>query len=240
MAQARELECASIQGKGASKKIAWSKRSRVYTPGRYKDKPEDYVHPEEQTLNLPPNLIPYSRAMMLLSDSARKKSFRKMFWSPSQRILWTLQDAEQCLFLVKVEDAFTLDILPTYPCDIEHTETDIIKLHKGNEALRIGELYEEFNRATGSVVSAYCCNQERGMAFAKEIREMTEGRITMKSLTFSYQLSCDNLEIRDKGIKLSRDREWQAIIKYRKIMHFRPTQKPMPPSVLTPRSPEIP
>ena len=191
-------------------------------------------------MNLPPNLIPYSRAMMLLSDSARKKSFRKMFWSPAQRILWTLQDAEQCLFLVKVEDAFTLDILPAYPCDIEHTETDIIKIHKSDDALRIRDFYEEFNRATGSVVKEYCCNQERGMAFAKEIREMTEGRITMKSLSYSNQLPCDNLEIREKGIKLSKDGEWQAIMKYRKLLHFRPCQKPLPPSVLTPRSPEIP
>ena len=163
-----------------------------------------------------------------------------MYWSPSHRILWTLQDANQVLFLVKVEDQFTIEILPSYPCEIEHTFTDIVRLRRSDEPLKIKELFEEFNNVTGSIVDEYSCNQERGMAFARDIREMTEGKITMKSLTFSYLLPCDNLEIRDKGIKLSKDGEWQAIMKYRKIMHFRPTQKPMPPSVLTPRSPEIP
>lgn len=191
-------------------------------------------------MNLPPNLIPYSRAMMLLSDSARKRTSRNMYWSPAHKILWTLQDANQVLFLVKVEDQFTLEILPSYPCEIEHTFTDIVRLRRSDEPLKIKELYEQFNELTGKAVEEYSCNQERGMAFAKEIREMTEGRITMKSLTFSYLLLCDNLEIRDKGIKLSKDGEWQAIMKYRKIMHFRPCQQEMPPSVLVRRTQATP
>ena len=191
-------------------------------------------------MNLPTNLIPYSRAMMLLSDSARKRTSRKMYWSPSHKILWTLQDANQCLFLVKVEDQFTLEILPTYPCEIEHTETDIVKLHKSDEPLRIRELYEEFNKITGSVESNYCCYNERGMALAREIRELTQGRITMKSLSFSNQLSCDNLEIRTDGIKLSKDGKWQAFMKYRKLMHFRPCRKELPAPILTHRSQATP
>ena len=163
-----------------------------------------------------------------------------MYWSPSHKILWTLQDANQVLFLVKVEDQFTLEILPKYPCEIEHTETDIVRLRKGDDALRIKELFEEFNNVTGSIVDEYSCNQERGIAFARDIREITEGRITIKSITFANLLHCDNLEIRENGIKLSKDGEWQAFVKYRKLMHFRPCQKEMPPSVLVRRTQATP
>lgn len=187
-------------------------------------------------MNLPPNLIPYSRAMMLLSDSARKRTSRNMYWSPAHKILWTLQDANQVLFLVKVEDQFTLEILPSYPCEIEHTFTDIVRLRRSDEPLKIKELFDEFGAKLGSTVESYKCNQERGMAFARDIREITEGKITMKSLTFSYLLPCDSLEIRANGIKLSKDGEWQAFVKYRKLMHFRPCQKEMPPSVLVRRT----
>lgn len=163
-----------------------------------------------------------------------------MYWSPSHRILWTLQDANQVLFLVKIEDQFTLEILPNYPCEIEHTFTDIVKLRKCEDALRIKEHFEAFNDSTGSTVEEYCCNKELGIAFARDIRELTEGRITMKSITFANLLHCDNLEIRANGIKLSKDGEWQAFVKYRKLMHFRPCQKELPPTVLVRRSPEIP
>lgn len=189
-------------------------------------------------MQLPPSIIPLSRAMLTLSDGASRKYSRKLYWAYSQRILWTMQDANQALLMAKVTDPFALEILPTYDAEIEHSRTDILSVYKSDKPSDIKRLYAEY--AQGEVIKAYDCHGEVAKCFARDVREMTDGKITVKSLAFASYLPCDTLEIRTTGIRLARESEWQAYVKYRKLQYFRPCQKPLPPSVLTPRSPEIP
>lgn len=191
-------------------------------------------------MNLPPSIIPKSKAMIWLTVGARKKIAKKMFWDSRSRILWAMQDTRQALFLVKVTDPFALEILPYYDSEIEHTASEIFHLYRSDEARAIKQKFEEFSKAVGETLSSYDCHGEFVQAFSRDVREMTEGKISIKSLRFLTDLSCDTLHIKSNGIHLVKNGDWQAFIIYRKLLHFRPTQKPMPPSVLTPRSPEIP
>lgn len=191
-------------------------------------------------MNLPPSIVPKSKAMIWLTVGARKKIAKKMFWDPQSRILWAMQDTRQSLFLTKVTDLLALEILPSYDAEIEHTASEIFSLTRSDEARAIKQKFEEFSKATGEVLQTYDCNGEFVQAFSRDVREMTEGKISIKSLRFLTDLPCDTLHIKSNGIHLIKNGDWQAFIIYRKLLHFRPCTKPLPPSVLTPRSPEIP
>lgn len=191
-------------------------------------------------MNLPPSLVQHSKSMMWLTSGGRRKISKKMYWHHTSRILWSIQDTRQALFLTKVTDPFALEILPYYDSEIEHTASEIFHLYRSDEARAIKQKFEEFSKAVGETLSSYDCHGEFVQAFSRDVREMTEGKISIKSLRFLTDLPCDTLHIKSNGIHLVRNGDWQAFIIYRKLLHFRPCQKPLPPSVLTPRSPEIP
>lgn len=161
-------------------------------------------------------LIPDLYLLNKLTMKSMRDEFKLIRWEARSRILWAYDDRYEALFMMKIENERSLDMLPEHSIAIKKKEYGFYELRDDMDLSKLPKLSELYRSMISPTKACYdismlgCLN-----AIAGAIKNITNGRIRMKSLSSIPEARFERLELQENGIRLLTPGRLQLVATFR-------------------------